>query len=104
MPTFYSIPCLRKPVFPWNISQYNYNQDCYKGEKQNCVYWPIIGSYKNWRIIYFIDNRKHHKSTDIEITVNIKQNKIRNIDLNTVRYISDNNYGEISTIDKKVEN
>ena len=41
-------------------SQDNYNQYQYKGENKNYVYWHIIGSYKNWKIIHFIDNRKQY--------------------------------------------
>ena len=37
------------------------------------------------------------------MNVHIKQKAINNIDLNNVKYFSDNNYGVISTIDKNAE-
>ena len=44
------IPCrcsefLRKLKSPCNISQDKYNQYRCKGENQNFIYWPILGSY-----------------------------------------------------------
>ena len=36
--------CLRKLDYPKNRRQYKYSQDRYKGENQQCVYWPILGS------------------------------------------------------------
>ena len=39
--------CLRKLASPWNRSQDKHNQDQYKDENKNCVYWPIMGSYNN---------------------------------------------------------
>ena len=58
--------CLSKMYSPWNISQDKYNQDQYKSENQNCVYWPILGSYNNWKIVHCIDSRKQHKSTNTD--------------------------------------
>ena len=92
--------CLRTLDYPWNRSQDKYNQDQYKGENQNCIYWPILGSYNNWKIIHCIESRKQHKTTDTEINVNIKHNSIRKIALNIIKYIIDNDYGSISTIEK----
>ena len=63
--------CLSKLYFSWNRSQYKYNQDQYRGENQNCVYWPIIGSYNNWQIIHFVCSRKQHKSIDTDINFHI---------------------------------
>ena len=75
--------------------QDKYNQDIYKGENQNCSYWPIIGSYKNWQIIHCIDSRKTW-STYTGINIHINQNTIRNIALNIGKDISDRNYGSVS--------
>ena len=86
-------------TFPWNISQ-----DWYKDSNQSCVYWPIIGSYKNCQIINFIDIIKQHESTNTDTNFYIKQNSIRKIVLDSGKYISDNDYEEISTIDKNAEN
>ena len=68
------------------------------------MYWPIIGSHKNWKIIHCIDSIKQHQATDTEVNVNIKQNAIRNIALNIGKNISDNDYRAISAIDKNAEN
>ena len=43
------------------------------------------------------------ESTDTDINVHIKHNAIRNISLHIVKDISDNDYGEISTIKIKSE-
>ena len=99
IPFIYS-SCLRKLASPCNIIQYKYNKYQYKGENQNCVYWPILGSYNNWQIIHCIESRKQHESEDTDINVHIKKNDIRDIALNILKDISDNNYGEVSTIDK----
>ena len=56
-----------------NRSQGIYNQDRYKGENQNCVYWLIIGSYNNWHIICCVESIKQHESSDTDIDVNIKK-------------------------------
>ena len=84
-----------KLASPWNIIQDKYNQDQYRGENQNCVYWPIIGSYNNWQIIHFVCSIKQHKSIDTDKDFHIKHNTMRNIDLNTGKDISENYYGEI---------
>ena len=96
--------CLRKLYSPWIKSQYNYNQDQYKASNQQCIYWPILGPYNNWKIIHCIDIIKQHKSTYTNINVHTKQNSIRNGALNVGKYVSDNNYGSIPTIDKNTEN
>ena len=95
---------LKKLASPWNRSQDKYNQDQYKGDNQNWVYWPILGSYKNWQIIYCIESRKQHKSSDTYINFHIKYHAISNIALNIRKYISDNYYGAIPTIDNNAEN
>ena len=51
-------------------------------------------------MIHCIDIRKQQESTDTDINVHIKQNSVRKISLNIGKDISDNDYGEISTIDK----
>ena len=56
------------------------------------------------QFIHFIESIKHHESTDTDINVHIKQHVIRNIALNSVRNISDNNYGALSTIHENAEN
>ena len=61
------IPCicsgyLSKLDSPRHRIQDNYNQDIYKGENKNCVYWTILGSYKNWHMIHYIESRKQQKS------------------------------------------
>ena len=53
-----SSECLRKLSLPCHKIQDKHNQDKYKGENKNCVYWPILGSYKNWQIIRCVENRK----------------------------------------------
>ena len=63
---------LRKLSSPCNRSQDNYNQEQYKGENQNCFYWPILGSYNNWQIIHCIEIIRQHESTDTYINVHIK--------------------------------
>ena len=50
--------CLRKLDYPWNRRQYKYNKDKYKGKNQQCVYWHILGSYNNWKNIYYIDGKQ----------------------------------------------
>ena len=87
---------LRKLDSPLNRSQDNYNHDRYRGENQNCEYWPILGSYNNWKIIHCIDGRKQHESTNTDINAYIKKNFIRNIALNIGKDISDRNYGSVS--------
>ena len=72
---------------PWNTSQDKYNQDRYKGENKNSVYWNILGFSNNWQTIYCIDSRKQHESTETDINVYIKQNAIKNIALNIRKYI-----------------
>ena len=89
---------------PCNRIQDRYNQYQCKGENQNCVYWPILGSYKNWKIIHCIESIKYHESSDTDTNVCIKRNSVRNIALNIGKYISDNYYGAILTIDKNAEN
>ena len=96
--------CLRKLDYSWNRIQDNYNQDRYKGANKKCICWPILGIYNNWNIICFVDMIKHHKSFNTDINVNIKQNSISKISLNIGKYISDNDYIVISTIDRNVEN
>ena len=95
--------CLRKLDSLWNRIKVNYNKYKYKGENQQCSYWPILGSYKNWQIIHFIDSKKQHETTRYDINVNIKKNSIRKITLNIGRDIRDEYYGTISTIDKNPE-
>ena len=90
--------------YQWNRSQYKYNQHRYKSENQNCVYWPIIWSYNNWKIIHCVESRKEHKSSDTDINVFIKHNSIRNIDLNIGKYISEKNYESFSAMDKNTGN
>ena len=46
---------LRKPGSKWTIIQDKYKQGQYKGENQECVYWTILGSDKNWLIIHCIE-------------------------------------------------
>ena len=50
--------CLSKLDHPRNIIQYTCKQDRYKGGNQQCIFWPILGSYKNWQIIHYIDSLK----------------------------------------------
>ena len=85
--------CLVKMASPWNRSQDKYNHYRCKGENKNYIYWPILRSYNNWQIIYYIASRKK-KSTETDTNVHIKQNAINNIALNTEKYISNNDYGE----------
>ena len=66
------------------------------------LYYPRV--LNNWNIIHCIESRKQQKKSDTDRHVNIKQNFIKNIDLNIGKNISDNNYGSISTIDKNIEN
>ena len=96
--------CLIKLSSPFNRSQVIYNQDRYKGENHNCVYGPILGSYKNCQIIDFVESRTEHKSSDTDINIHIKLIYIRKISLNIGKDISDNNYVAISTINKNAEN
>ena len=51
-------------------------------------------------IIYSIDSKKQHEATNHDINVHINQNAIINIDLNICKYISDKDYGAISTVEK----
>ena len=44
--------------YPWNRSQDNYNKYQYKYENKECVYWPILVSYNNWKTIHCIDSIK----------------------------------------------
>ena len=60
------LECLNKLSPPWNISLDKYNQDRYKFDNQNFVYWPILRSLKNWQIIHCIASRKQHESSDTE--------------------------------------
>ena len=90
--------------FPSYISQDKYNQGWYKGENKNCVYSPIKCLYDNWQNIHCIYCRQQHKSTDTDNDFYIKRNSIRNIHFNIGKYINDNDYGEIITFDKNVEN
>ena len=53
--------CLRKMDSTWNIIQDNYNQYPQKGENKQCVYWPILGLYTNWKIIHCIDSKNNTK-------------------------------------------
>ena len=92
--------CLSKLDSTCNIIQYKVNQVLYRGENQQCVYWPILGSLKNWQIIHYIDSRKQHEATNTEINVHINKNSIRDIDLNIGKYIGDKDYGEIPTMKK----
>ena len=46
--------CLSKLAPPWNKIQDNYNNVQYKGENQQCVYWFILGSYRNWQITHLL--------------------------------------------------
>ena len=55
------------------------------------------------KIVHFIDSIKQHEATNTDINVHIKQNAILNIALNIGKDISDNDYGEVSTIDKNAE-
>ena len=96
--------CLRKLASPWNRSQDKYNQYQYKGENQNCIYCPILGSYKFWQIIHCIDSREQHESADTGIHVHIENHSIRKIALNIGKDISENDYGAILTIEKNAEN
>ena len=91
--------CLRKIASPWSRSKYKYNQYQYKGDNQNCVYWTILWSFKKWKIIHCIPSRKE-KSSDTDINFHIKQHSIRNVALQIGKNISDNDYGEISKIEK----
>ena len=84
IPCIYYV-CLRKMVYPWNRRQYKSNKVLYKGENQQCVIWPILGSYNNWWIINCIGSRKQHEETITEINVHIEQNAISNISLNIVK-------------------
>ena len=81
IPCIYYV-CLRKMVYPWNRRQYKSNKVLYKGENQQCVIWPILGSYNNWWIINCLGSRKQHEETITEINVHIEQNAISNISLN----------------------
>ena len=90
----------RKLACPWNRSQDKYNQDWYKSENQYCLHWLILGSYQNSQIMHCIESRNQHKSTETGISFYVKHNAIRDIVLNIGKDISDNYYGEISTIDK----
>ena len=74
-----------------------------KEPNKNCVYWTIIGLYKNWQYFHFIYSIKQHESTNTNINDCIKQNSIRNISLNISKYTRDNDYGENSAIDKNAE-
>ena len=92
--------CLRKLSSPFNRRHNNYNQDIYKGENQQHVYYPILGSYNKWSIINCIDSKKQNEATKPDIDVHTNHNYIREISLNIGRDISDNDYGKISTTDK----
>ena len=64
------LPCscyefLRKLYSQYNIIQDKYNQDQYKGENWQYVFWPILGIYNNWKIIYCIDIKNNTKQTII---------------------------------------
>ena len=98
------IPCscykwLSKLASPWNIRQDKYNQDQQKGENQECVYCPILGSYNNYLIIHFIDSKKQHEATNSDVNVHIKKHAIRYIAFKTFVDISDKGCGAIYTID-----
>ena len=93
-----------KLFYPWNTCQNKHNKDEYKWGNKVFVYWPILGCYNNWKIIYCIESRKQQESIDTDVYVHIKYNAGKNIALNIGKDISDNNYGEASTIDKNVEN
>ena len=84
-----SVQIFKGMDYQWNRNQDKYNQVWYKGENQNCVYWPIIGSYNNWKIIHCIDSIKK-ESTDNDRNVPINQNTTRDIDLKIGKDISDN--------------
>ena len=74
--------CSRKLNSPCKGRKDRYNQVQYKGENQQCVDWPILGSYNHWNIINCINSRKYHRKTNTKTNVHIKPNAIRNIDLN----------------------
>ena len=88
---------LRKIASTWNISQDKYNQHRYKGDNQNCIYWPILGYYNNWHIIHFIASKKQHKLSYNYI--NVQEHCFKHWG-NT----SENDYGKFSIIDKNSEN
>ena len=60
-------------------------------------------SYNNWHIIHCINIIKQHEATNTDINVRISHNSIRNISLNIVKNLSDNGYGAIYTIVKKLK-
>ena len=63
---------LKKLAYPWNRSQDKYNKYQYKGDNQNCVYWPILGSYKSLQIFNCIESMKWHESSYTSMNVHIK--------------------------------
>ena len=65
------------------------------------AYYRVLQHLENYPLYL---KYKQHKSTDTEISFHIKHNAIRNIAFKIVKDISDNDYGEISTIEKNAEN
>ena len=98
----YCVACVKKVASKWQSNKDIYNQDRYIGDNPNCIYWDILGSYNNWKIIKCIDKVKDKSKEDDEI-IKVKQCAIQHMTNYFEELIQVGDYAAISTTDRKAE-
>ena len=98
----YCAACVKKVLSKWQPQNDIFNQERYIGDNPNCIYWSILGSYNNWKIIKCIDNTKNDSEEKEEI-MNVKLNATQCMTLYFEENIIVGEYAAISTIDRNTD-
>ena len=78
---------------PWLYGIPSDKQECYK-PVNNCNYWPVLGSFKNWNIIQF-----SQKSTPSDTLDEIHRVVFNGMIDNMASLVESLKYGAINTTD-----
>ena len=92
--------CMLQLAQPWDHQTDYYNQPRYSGNNTDCVLWPLLGSYNNWKVVHFKNKKTNDNNDDEEDDLNAsKLIALETMQQHTSHTIHQNNYGAIGTED-----
>ena len=94
--------CIDKLKIKWSSIHDIFHQKRYLGDNPNCIYWNILGSYNNWRIVKCIDVTKSLSNEKKEI-LRVKKTATQHMSSYISQNIMVGEYAAISTVDKKAD-